>query len=117
MKNTPTFQRSNVFIMDKYVKIARDILLTNIKKEEYAVFLFGRRAREKAGRSSDIDIGILGKKPFDEAKKRRILDLFKDSIIPYHVDLVDFYSVNPEFKKIALRTIQIWNKPEHIVIS
>jgi predicted nucleotidyltransferase len=43
--------------MDKYLKLAHDLVLSHIEKDDYAVFLFGSRAAGKSGRGTDIDIG------------------------------------------------------------
>ena len=41
-----------------------------------------------------------------------IKDELEDHPIPVDVDIVDFSTVSSEFKKIALKKIQLWNNPK-----
>ncbi len=51
------------FQEDRYTKIVREIVLRNIEKDRYHVFLFGSRADKTCNFSSDINIGIIGEQP------------------------------------------------------
>jgi predicted nucleotidyltransferase len=103
--------------MDKYLKIARELLLSNLDRQKFAIFLFGRRAFGPTGRASDIDVGILGDETLDPLTRDRLEELLDESIVPYHIDLVDFKQVSKEFRQHALRKIEIWNKPKHIDLN
>ena len=103
--------------MDKYLKLAEKLVLSNIDTDEYAVFMFGSRALQKGGRGADIDIGILGTNPISREKMELVRQVLEESLIPYIIDLVDFSCVNSDFKKNALKKIQIWNQPKHIVLK
>ncbi len=87
---------------DKYIEEIRDIIFKFLDPKEYNVFVFGSRAAGKAGKFSDYDIGIIGKKSVSSFKKVLIEEALEESNIPYKVDIVDFSLVSPEFKKIAL---------------
>jgi len=101
----------------KYIDIAKNIILKFVPKNEYAIFLFGSRAEGNERRASDIDIGILGMKEFPVLIKSDLEDELEESIIPYKVDIIDFATVSEEFKKTALKHIQIWNCPSAIKIN
>jgi len=96
----------------KYLTIIKDIVLSYIDPSEHLVFLFGSRAKENSKRSSDVDIGIMGKKPIGKIYYK-IVDKIEESIVPYKVDIIDFSMVEEKFKKIAMKKIEIWNQPTH----
>ncbi len=92
------------------------IILSAINPNEHLVFLFGSRARKTAKFYSDVDIGILGKKPLGKTL-HRIINQIEDSSVPYKIDLVDFYSVTNDFKKEALKGAIFWNKPKDMNLN
>ena len=55
---------------------AKNIVLNHIDTDQYAVFLFGSRAANLSYRSSDLDIGVLGKKPLD----RKVINSIKQEV-------------------------------------
>jgi len=94
---------------EKYVDIAREIVLKNIEKDRYHVFLFGSRADESCNFDSDIDIGVIGEQPLGKLYYKIINEL-ENSIIPYKIEIVDFSLVSEEFKNMVLKgRIQVWN--------
>ena len=101
----------------KYLNLAKEIILKNVPKDDFAVFLFGSRASGKSYRTSYIDIGFMGEKELPILIKSNIEDELEESIIPYTVDLIDFKKVSSDFKRIALENIMIWNCPKNIVLK
>ena len=100
-----------------YIDIVKQIVLKHIPKDNFAVFLFGSRAVGNAKPLSDIDIGILGLEPLPIIIKADLETALEESIVPYKIDLIDFYQVDKDFKKEALITIQIWNCPKNINLN
>ena len=100
-----------------YIDIVKQIVLKHIPKDNFAVFLFGSRAVGNDKPLSDIDIGILGLEPLPTIIKVDLESDLEESIVPYKIDLIDFYKVDKDFKKEALNTIQIWNCPKNISLS
>ena len=100
-----------------YIDIVKQIVLIHIPKDNFAVFLFGSRAVGNAKPLSDIDIGILGTEPLPTLIKADLESDLEESIVPYKIDLIDFYKVDKDFKKEALNTIQIWNCPKNIFLN
>ena len=100
-----------------YIDIVKQIVLKHIPKDNFAVFLFGSRAVGNAKPLSDIDIGILGTEPLPTLIKADLESDLEESIVPYKIDLIDFYKVDKDFKKEALNTIQIWNCPKNIFLN
>lgn len=100
-----------------YIDIVKQIVLKHIPKDNFAVFLFGSRAVGNAKPLSDIDIGILGLEPLPTIIKVDLESDLEESIVPYKIDLIDFYQVDKDFKKEALNTIKIWNCPKNIPLN
>lgn len=97
----------------KWLNLAKEIVLKNIDKDKYAVFLFGSMVRDPE-KAYDMDIGILGneKVPFELIED--IKDDLDESIVPYRYDITDFKDSDETFRKFAFREIKIWNKPDYI---
>lgn len=87
-------------------KEIRKILQKFIDFKKSKVFIFGSRAKGKARRFSDYDIGIIGQKPLDFNKIAIIKGELEESDLPYRVDVVDFSTVSKNFKNIALSKIK-----------
>lgn len=98
---------------EKYISMIKEIIFSVIDKNEYKVFMFGSRATQKFKNYSDVDVGILGKKPLGKLYYK-IINLIEESVIPYKVDIVDFALVDEQFKNIALQEIEIWSDPEYL---
>lgn len=95
----------------KYLKIIKEIVLSEINADEHLVFLFGSRVHKNDDKAADVDVGIVGDKPIGNIYYR-IKRKIDDSIVPYKVDVVDFSLTDENFKKIAVKEIEIWNRPQ-----
>ena len=101
----------------KYIEQLKKLVLDIVDKNSYAIFLFGGRARGRLGKTVDVDIGLLGKEPVPLELIGKLHVAVDESIVPYKVDFVDFFSVDETFKQIALKAIEIWNQPNTIKIK
>lgn len=101
-----------IYQNNKYIDLVKDIVLKNIPKELYTVFLFGSRVSGANRFASDIDIGISGNKPLDKKVMYKIKDEIEESIVPFKVDVIDFFETSEKFKSKALKDIELWNKPK-----
>jgi predicted nucleotidyltransferase len=104
-------------IKNPYVIEAQKIILANIPLDQYAVFVFGSRAGTTYKEYSDLDVGVYGTEKISQDILYKVRELLDASTIPYKVDIVDFNRVSNEFKEIALKKIQIWNRPEHLHVN
>lgn len=89
--------------MDKNVLIKEVIaIIRKYLSPEYKIYLFGSWAKGNAVKTSDIDIGILGKKKIAE----KIMDEItrETDIIPTlrNIDIVDLNAKSESFKKKVL---------------
>jgi len=80
-----------------YIDIVKQIVLKHIPKNEFAVFLFGSRAVGNANSLSDIDVGIMGTKPLPTLIMADLDSDLEESIVPFKIDLIDFYQVDKAF--------------------
>lgn len=95
-------------MLHNYVDITKQIFLKHIANLDYSVFLFGSRACGNAKKMSDIDVGVIGKNKFPILTKFAIEDDLDESIVPFKVDIVDFFDVDEKFKKEALSKVIYW---------
>jgi len=80
-----------------YIDIVKQIVLKHVPKNEFAVFLFGSRAVGNANSLSDIDVGIMGTKPLPTLIMADLDSDLEESIVPFKIDLIDFYQVDKAF--------------------
>lgn len=99
---------------EKYLAIARDIVLKHVDRQRYTVFLFGSRAAGTHGRTADIDIGIEGDAPLAPKIIATINEELEESLVPFHTDIVDFYGADANFKQIARQRTISWNQPTRL---
>ncbi len=93
----------------RYLELAREIVLSHLRDIDCRVFLYGSRASGQASGRSDIDIGFLCDRPLDEKRLMAIRHSLEESIVPFPVDLTDFTAVKDEvFKRQALEEAVIW---------
>ena len=87
-------------------KEIKNILQKFVDFKKHNVFIFGSRAKGKARKFSDYDIGVIGKKSLNFKKIAQINEELEESDLPYRVDVVDFSTVSKNFKNIALSKIK-----------
>ena len=92
-----------------YLSIAKNIVLKHIDVQNYKVFIFGSRAVGNVSKFSDLDIGVIGTKPLDPRTIFEMEHELEESLVPYKVDIVDFFNVDDAFKKMALKKIIEWS--------
>jgi predicted nucleotidyltransferase len=89
--------------------IAREIVLRELLNADCRIFLFGSRARKDNHRFSDMDIGIVPGKNFNERILYILRDKLNDSIVPFKVEVVNFNYADKAFKQEALKDAVYWN--------
>lgn len=85
---------------DQYFTVLKDIIRSYIPDSK--VILYGSRTKNKCKIYSDIDIAVIGKNKLDEKLKRDMVEAFDESKLPYRVDIVDWFDLDDDFKKIIL---------------
>jgi predicted nucleotidyltransferase len=92
-----------------YILHTKKIVLKHFDTAKYEVFLFGSRAAGNAKFHSDIDVGILGNEQLNSIQLAELENDLEESIVPFKVDIVDFYRVEEKFKHFALQHIVKWS--------
>jgi hypothetical protein len=72
---------------------------------------------EKLNRYQTLILVFLGRSLHPTLYKADLESDLEECIVPYKIDLIDFYHVDKDFKKEALNTIQIWNCPKNINLN
>lgn len=91
-------------VREKCVEMAETILAA---EPTVRIFLFGSRATGRAVSRSDVDLGIDVGHPLAPGVLDRLRDAFDDLPILQKVELVDFASVDPAFRRVALEGISV----------
>ena len=79
------------------------LIISNELEEHCRLFLFGSRAKDTSNDKSDIDIGIISKTRITGKQLLTIQEKLEQIPTLLKIDVVDFNSVDDEFKKIALK--------------
>lgn len=79
------------------------IIRKYLVKDDYKIYLFGSWARKDAGKTSDIDIGILGKEKVDFDVMSKILREKEAVSTLRSIDIVDLNTKSEDFKDKALK--------------
>ena len=67
--------------------------------QDFKLYIFGSRAKNKAQKYSDIDIAI-NSKELTSSVKSKLEFLFENSLLPYEVDIIDLNSITENFKNL-----------------
>lgn len=73
----------------------------------YRIFFFGSRITGGGDERSDVDVGVDGPMPVPPEILNAIKEELEELPALYKIDLVDFFSVSEEFKKVALSKIEV----------
>ena len=92
-----------------YLELMQDLVLRVTSSLDCTIYLFGSRARGVSRRSSDIDIGFSGlSEPLFTKTRDLLLAELEESVIPHHVDLVNFDTAPADFRATAMEKVIIW---------
>lgn len=94
------------YSLDKLKKEIKEIIGKYLDLKEYKIFFFGSRVKGDNFITSDIDIGIEGKKEIPLEKLLLIKEEIENLPTLYKFDIVDFKKVSKKFKKIAKENIE-----------
>ncbi len=101
----------NNTICPDYLDQMRDLVLRVTSDVDCTIYLFGSRAHGICRRNSDIDIGFSGlREPLFTKLRDRLLSELEESVIPHHVDLVNFDTVPSTFRDVAMEKVIVWKQ-------
>ncbi len=93
---------------DYYVKLLKKLILDFLKDDNVKIIFFGSRARGDDTAFSDVDIGIIPCKGFENKKLTLLREHIENSTIPYKIDIVDFSVVSDDFEDEVIKDAEIW---------
>lgn len=94
---------------EKYQAMLQELVLRKFADEECRIFLFGSRARGDYRRDSDYDIGFQNVNARQFLLKKSDLEIeLEESIIPHHVDFINFDEVDETFVRIVGGNVIVW---------
>lgn len=91
------------FPSQRLEKMVKKAVSKHLPLSDYHLFFFGSRVRGDSFPRSDIDLGIEGQKRIPAPIKIAIEEELENLPTLYKLELVDFKSVSPRFKKEALK--------------
>lgn len=100
---TPLSQREEILNELKH------IVLSSLRNVEADVYLFGSWARGEEKRTSDIDVGIQASGQISEIQWIELLERIEESILPYHVDVVDLSKAEQGLVQKAKKEGILWS--------
>lgn len=74
------------------------------------IILFGSRAKDTHAAYSDVDVAIDMGSSIEPVYIGEARDMFSESTLPYKIDVVDFWSVPENMKKLILQEGVVWKK-------
>lgn len=92
--------------LEKLKKEILEIVGRHLDLAKYRVFFFGSRVSGKGTDRSDIDVGIDGPEPIPPIAFVRIQEEIEEIPTLYKIDIVDFRSVAPKFREVALQSTE-----------
>ncbi|MEW6609938.1 MAG: nucleotidyltransferase domain-containing protein [bacterium] len=100
--------KANELEENKFIRRLKECIVDLLKDEKVRIVLFGSRAKGNANPLADVDVGLIHKGKVDRNKIARLRESVEELNIPYKVDIVDFSYVSREFKKEALKEVEVW---------
>jgi len=94
-------------VQEKYLQQVKGIIDAFSFTKDCQIFLFGSSIQKE--RFGDLDLGIQGLVAEKEISKLK--EAFKNSNLPYNVDVINFDEVSEEFKNNVFNNKIIWIKP------
>jgi uncharacterized protein len=74
---------------------------------EIEVRAFGSRVGGKPRKTSDLDLALVAETPLGLARVAELRDAFSDSDLPFKVDLIEWATTSPSFRRIIERNYEI----------
>jgi predicted nucleotidyltransferase len=87
-----------IILNEQQLKIVHDILQKHVPEEK--IMVFGSRITGTIKPYSDLDLCIMGTQPLSLQQLGDLREDFSESDLPFRVDIVEWTTITPEFKKI-----------------
>ncbi|MGI4751759.1 MAG: nucleotidyltransferase domain-containing protein [Janthinobacterium lividum] len=78
----------------------------NLTNTSYRAFVFGSQANLLELRRADIDLGLMAEDPLSTQQLSKINAEIEELPMLYNIDVVDFQTVDQQFKDVAMKNIE-----------
>jgi uncharacterized protein len=92
-----------------HLQTVRRILAEHVPQCE--VRAFGSRVTGTAKDYSDLDLALIGPGPLSMDTMRRIREAFEECDLPIRVDVLDWHSISPGFRKVIEAGFEVLQGP------
>ena len=89
----------------KYLETVQRILTEHVPECE--VRAYGSRVTWTARDYSDLDLAVVGRKPFSLRRMRQLKEAFEESDLPIRVDVWDWHTISDGFKKAIAEEYEV----------
>ena len=89
----------------KYLETVQRILTEHVPECE--VRAYGSRVTWTARDYSDLDLAVVGRKPFSLRRMRQLKEAFEESDLPIRVDVWDWYTISDGFKRAIAEEYEV----------
>lgn len=96
-------------LSDQHLQIVTQILKQHLP--DCTVLAFGSRVQNNAKKYSDLDLAIVGSERLDRRRIYRLKEAFEDSVLPFRVDIVDWFSLTVSFRGIITKCCEVIHRP------
>ena len=79
----------------------------HLKEKHYKIFVFGSRVNGEATEKSDIDVGVDAGAKVSASVMLDIKEDMDNLPVMQKIDVVDFACLDEDFKKVALKNIEV----------
>jgi predicted nucleotidyltransferase len=102
-------------VTDEQYKIIIDILKEFVPHCE--VRAFGSRYKGTPKDYSDLDLAVVGEEKLEWHVIADLKDAFEESDLPFRVDVLDWHSTSPEFRKVIEKGYEVMYQASGEVIA
>ena len=89
----------------KYLETVQHILTEHAPECE--VRAYGSRLTWTAKDYSDLDLAVVGRKPFSLRRMRQLKEAFEESGLPIRVDVLDWHAISDAFKNVIAEEYEV----------
>jgi len=73
---------------------------------------FGSRVRGPAKDYSDLDLAVVASGKLNDDVLRHLQEAFEESDLPFRVDVLDWHTTSPEFRKVIEKEYEVIQRGE-----
>lgn len=88
-----------------HLRLVQDILQSHVPGIE--VRAFGSRVTDRAKPHSDLDLALIADQPTPHLTLALLEAAFSDSDLPFRVDVVDWATLSPHFRRIVAQRYEV----------